>query len=315
MKVIGKALGFDAVGDARSAETSGYDGVRVIDHFFSGVPPEEPKAVPHSFVTLAAAAAATDRVLLTQTMVAATFRHPCEVAQAVACIDRISGGRAELGIGTGWLPSEHEALGLELGTPGDRVTRAIEAATICRQMFTQQGCVDFEGDHFVAHSDAVWPETPHVPEVLIGAHGPRLIRAAAEVADRIDILEAMRAGRPSLEGADANDEANLRERVTLARAAAADHGRTVRFSATVNLTVRPTVDGRDLARRELAELAGCTPSVFDAELLRAVLSADEAIAHFERLERLGFDRLHVRPSDTVTQSWLDEHIPAIQAIG
>jgi alkanesulfonate monooxygenase SsuD/methylene tetrahydromethanopterin reductase-like flavin-dependent oxidoreductase (luciferase family) len=315
MQVFGKALSFDAVADAQRAEAAGYDGVRVIDHFFSGIPPEQPTAVPHAFVTLAAAAVATERVLLTQTMIAATFRHPAEVAQAVACLDRLSGGRAELGIGTGWLPAEHDALGLSLGTPRERVDRAVEAATICRQMFQQQGCVDFDGVFFVAHSDATWPATPHVPEILVGAHGPRLVRAAAAVADRIDLLEAMRAGRPLLEGVDANDEVQLSDRISRARAVADSLGRDVRFSATVNLTVGSTVAERDAVRRELATAAGCEGAVLDRELLRSVVTADEAIGRFECLRGLGIDRVHVRPSDPRTQLWLDEHVASLQALG
>ena len=98
MKVIGRALGFDPVGEARAAEAAGFDGVRVIDHFFSGLAPQPPHAVSHSLSGLAAAAVATEQVLLTQTMLAAGMRHPAECAQAVATIDRISGGRAELGL-------------------------------------------------------------------------------------------------------------------------------------------------------------------------------------------------------------------------
>ena len=107
MKVFGRALGFDPVGDARTAEAAGFDGVRVIDHFFSGLAPHAPHPVSHALSGLAAAAVATDRVLLTETMLAAGMRHPAECAQAIATIDRISGGRAELGLGTGWYRPEH----------------------------------------------------------------------------------------------------------------------------------------------------------------------------------------------------------------
>src|SRR5690606_17564101 len=123
MQVTGKALGFDPVAEATAAERAGYDGVRVVDHFFSGLAPEPPHAVSHALVGLGAAAVATSRVLLTQTMLAATMRHPAECAQAVATIDRVSGGRAELGLGAGWFRQEHEAMGLALGTPRDRVDR------------------------------------------------------------------------------------------------------------------------------------------------------------------------------------------------
>lgn len=313
MQVLGKAIGFDAVGDARRAEATGYDGVRVIDHFFSGIPPEPPVAVPHVFTTLAAAAAVTEHVLLTQTMVAATMRHPAEVAQAVAGLDRISGGRAELGLGTGWLPVEHESMGLTLGTPAERVARVVEAAQICRQMFEQQGHVEFEGRFFRAHSDAAWPNTPHVPEIMMAAHGPRLLQRAAAVADRVDLLEAMRGGRPSFEGPDANDKVNLRSRIELAASAAEAAGRQIRFSATLNVTVRESVAERDAARRSIAAAAGCDPSTFDQELLRLVVTPDEALERVEIIASLGIDRVHIRPADADTHHWLDDALPVIQA--
>src|SRR5512144_1578610 len=141
MEIIGKALGFDPVREALAAEQAGYDGVRVIDHFFSGIAPEPQRAVSHGIAGLAAAAAVTDRVLLTTTMLSAPIRHPVECAQAIATVDRISGGRAELGIGGGWNQAEFDAVGLVLGSPRDRVDRVVEAATICRRMFEQKGVV------------------------------------------------------------------------------------------------------------------------------------------------------------------------------
>jgi alkanesulfonate monooxygenase SsuD/methylene tetrahydromethanopterin reductase-like flavin-dependent oxidoreductase (luciferase family) len=314
MEIVGRALGFDTVADARAAEAAGYDGVRVIDHFFSGIPPATPVAVPHSFVSIGAAAVATDRVLLTQTMIAATIRHPAEVAQAVACLDRLSAGRAELGLGAGWLIAEHEAMGLDLGPPAERVRRLVEAATICRHMFANGGCVDFDGEIFRAHSDAEWPPTPHVPEVMVGAHGPRLLREAAVVADRIDLLEAMVGGRPRFDGPDANDEVNLATRMALARESAHHAGRDVRFSATVNLVVRPDAAGRDEARRDLQAAAGCGRRALDRELLRVVATDGEALDRFVTLGSIGVDRVHVRPADPWTQQWLDGAVPEIRAI-
>jgi alkanesulfonate monooxygenase SsuD/methylene tetrahydromethanopterin reductase-like flavin-dependent oxidoreductase (luciferase family) len=314
MFVIGKAIGFDAIGDAQRAEAAGYDGIRAIDHFFSGIPPAHPEAVPHCFVTLAAAAAATSRVLLTQTMVAATLRHPFEVAQAVACLDRISNGRAELGIGTAWLPIEHEAMGLALGTPGERVGRAVEAATICRQMFANQGCVDFEGTFFKAHSDAAWPVTPHVPEIVMGAHGRRMIQAAAGVADRVDLVEALSGGRPNFDGDHLNSEENLAARIDLARSSAVGRDVTLTFSGTVNIVVTADHGERDERRAALAEAGGCAPDAFNRELLRVIDDPDGAIERFRVLARIGIDRVHVRPMDPPTAEWLSDALPTIRGI-
>ena len=314
MKVIGKAIGFDAVGDARRAEAQGYDGIRVVDHYFSAIPPAAPVAIPPCFVTLTAAAMATERVLLTQTMVAASLHHPYEVAQAVAAIDRLSGGRAELGLGTGWLKVEHDAMGLTLGTPAQRVARLVETATICRALFDNDGQVDYDGEFFQAHSTAVWPSTPHRPDILMGAHGPRLLAAAAQVADRIDLLEALASGHPDFSDEHANTRANLTDRIVVAREAAGARSEQLRFSATVNLLIAPSTMARDDARATLTYAAGCGAAVLDQELLRVIATEDEGLTKFSELAALGIDRVHVRPMDPYSQKWLDEAVKDIQEL-
>jgi alkanesulfonate monooxygenase SsuD/methylene tetrahydromethanopterin reductase-like flavin-dependent oxidoreductase (luciferase family) len=311
---MGKAIGFDAVGEARRAEAQGYDGVRVVDHYFSAIPPAAPVAVPPCFVTLTAAAIVTERVLLTQTMVAASLHHPYAVAQAVAAIDRLSNGRAELGLGTGWLEAEHEAMGLSLGTPTQRVGRVVEAAHICRALFENNGLIDHDGEFFRAHSEAAWPETPHRPDILMGAHGPRLLTAAAEVADRIDLLEALAKGRPDFSGKHGNSRENLTERITFARDAAGERASRLRFSATVNLTVAASGSACDDARTALAEAADCDVATVESELLRVIAVESEAMANMAELAALGIDRVHVRPMDAHTHKWLDEALKDIQEL-
>jgi alkanesulfonate monooxygenase SsuD/methylene tetrahydromethanopterin reductase-like flavin-dependent oxidoreductase (luciferase family) len=316
MLVIGKALGFDPAADAKRAESLGYDGVRAIDHYFSAIPPAQPTAVAHCFVTITAAAGVTDRLLLTQTMVAASMHHPFEVAQAVATLDRVSHGRAELGLGTGWLSVEHDAMGLSLGGPGERVARVVEAAQVCRAMFENDGCVDFDGQFFRAHSAARWRALPHQPEIMMGAHGRRLLAAAATVADRIDLAEALTGCRPNFSGDHANTCDNLAARMRLAQEAAVDagHGRALRFSATMNLQVAPDRATRDRARASLAEAALCDVDVLDRELLRVIAAHDEVLDKMRALAAIGVDRLHIRPMDEYSQHWLDEAIKDIQEV-
>jgi alkanesulfonate monooxygenase SsuD/methylene tetrahydromethanopterin reductase-like flavin-dependent oxidoreductase (luciferase family) len=316
MLIIGKALGFDPIREARRAESLGYDGVRAIDHYFSAIPPAQPVAVAHCFVTMTAAATTTQRVLLTQTMVAASLHHPFEVGQAIATLDRVSGGRAELGLGTGWLDAEHEGAGLSLGGPAQRVRRLVEAATVCRSMFDADGCVAFDGEFFRAHSQARWPATPHRPEIMVGAHGPRLLAAAATVCDRIDLAEALVGARPDFSGLHGNTVENLAARMALARDAARDANTSwpLRFSATMNLQVTADRATRDAARMALAEAATCRLDDLEVELLRVVATGDETLGKVRMLADIGIDRLHVRPMDDYSQNWLDEAVKDIQEV-
>lgn len=315
VEVIGRALGFSPIDEAQRAERAGYDGVRVIDHFFSGIAPEPHIATPHGIAALAAAAAVTERVLLTVTMLSAPIRHPAECAQAIATIDRISGGRAELGIGAGWNRAEFDAMGLTLGTPRERVARLVEAATICRRMFEGKGIVDFEGSFFRATSAPEWPATPHVPDVMVAAGGPRTTALVAAVANRVDFLESMPDGRPILDAEHVNSHAHLAERIALARDSAAAAGNRIKLSATVFLSVTADTVARDDARRELAAIARSDLDLLDLELLRIVDTEDGALGRLRALAELGFDRVHVRPSDDRSLQWLDGALTDIQALG
>jgi len=314
MLVIGRALGFDPVGDARAAEAAGFDGVRVIDHFFSGLAPQPPHPVSHALAGLSAAAVATERVLLTETMLAAGMRHPAECAQAIATIDRISGGRAELGLGSGWFRPEHDAMGLALGPPADRAARVVEAATICRAMLEQRGTVAFEGRFFRAVSDIEWEPTPHVPAVMVGAARPRLLQAAARVANRIDLLEVMDDGRPVLDDDNVNDEQHLAARIDLARRSAEDAGNEVVFSATANIELAESAQALERLREDLIGISRGTPATVERELLHSVDTADGMFERFATLAGLGIDRVHVRPRDELTQAWLTESLPRLQAL-
>ena len=314
MEIIGKALGLDPVPEAQAAERAGYDGVRVIDHFFSGIAPEPQRAVSHGIAGLAAAAAVTDRVLLTTTMLSAPIRHPVECAPAIATIDRISGGRAVLGIGGGWNRAEFEAVGMELGSPRDRVDRLIEAATICRHMFEHKGVVDVEGRFFLARADGEWPATPRVPEVMVAAGGRRTITLAAAVANRVDLLERMPEGRPVLDEEHVNSLEHLTERVALARDAADRAGNDLRLSATVMLLVAVDAVARERARTELAPIASSSLDLLELEHLRIIDTGDGTLDRLRALAALGFDRLHIRPADERSQHWLDEALPDLQAL-
>ncbi len=315
MEVFGKALSFDAVEDARRAEAAGYDGVRAIDHVFSGIPPEPPIAAPHVFTTLGAAAAATARVRLTQTMVAATLRHPVEVAQAVATLSRLSGGRAELGMGTGWLQAEHDATGLRLGPVGERVDRLVEAITICGTMLRGDGTVAFEGAHFRAVVDAPWPALPAPAPILVGAHGPVMLRRLAPLVDRIDLVEGLVQGIATFTGPHRNDAAALADRIAVARKAAVDAGAAEpAFSATVNLTVCPSAAARDAARADVLLASGAPLAALDGELLRVIDEPDGVLAAFTTLAGLGVDRVHVRPSDPASPARRDEALPTLHAL-
>ena len=233
VRVFGGALFWDPVAEARDAEQRGFDGVRVLDHFAAPASPEAMFATPHSLVTLAAAAAVTSRIGLTQTMLCNTFRNPAELAHAIATLHRISGGRAELGLGAGWHRAEHEAFGYPFPGLAERLARLRESVHICRTMFRDNGRISFRGEFYRAEFDAAWPAIPSVPEVMIGGTAPSVLTLAGQIADRVDLVHAMRGGLPFLGGDRHNGVRRISELRDIAVRAGDAAGNSPAFSECI----------------------------------------------------------------------------------
>jgi probable F420-dependent oxidoreductase len=141
---------------------------------------EEYKRTLDPFVALAAAAAATERILLGTGICLVAQREPIVTAKAVATLDQISGGRFVLGIGFGWNEDEIEHHGVSMKARRD-VTR--EHVLAMRALWTEEQA-EFHGEHVDFSPSWSWPKPISGPPVLIGgAAGPKLFAAIAEYAD------------------------------------------------------------------------------------------------------------------------------------
>ena len=122
----------DVVEVATHAEATGWDGVYVADHFMGDGERAGDTITPMLEATagLAALAALTDRVRLGSLVFGITYRHPAVLAKWAATVDHISAGRLLLGVGAGWQENEHEQYGIELGPPGVRIDRFVEALDV-----------------------------------------------------------------------------------------------------------------------------------------------------------------------------------------
>jgi alkanesulfonate monooxygenase SsuD/methylene tetrahydromethanopterin reductase-like flavin-dependent oxidoreductase (luciferase family) len=164
----------DTVGWARRAEDLGFDSVWLSDHFFYsfaryGAGPAPIDAL-EPLTALAAVTTGTARVRLGVLVLAAGFRPPELVAKAAATIDRLSGGRLELGLGAGWLEEEFVAFGYRFGSIGERfevLERALHGLT---RSLTDPG------------SPGPPPVQDPLPIWVGGKGGPRLLRLAARYA-------------------------------------------------------------------------------------------------------------------------------------
>ncbi|SOD88543.1 LLM class F420-dependent oxidoreductase [Streptomyces sp. Ag109_G2-15] len=143
----------------RRAEQLGYDVILVPDHL----------GMPAPFPALVAAAEATERPRLGTFVVNAGFWNPALLAREIATTDALTGGRLELGLGTGYVQSEHEAAGLPYGSPRERVDHLRHTVE--------------ELDRLLGSEEYLpRPAQPRVP-LLLGGNGDRMLRLAAERAD------------------------------------------------------------------------------------------------------------------------------------
>jgi F420-dependent oxidoreductase-like protein len=200
---------------AHACERWGIEALFRSDHYLS-VDGRRRRGSLDAWTTIAALAASTTRLRLGTLVSPATFRHPSLLAKAVVTADHVSGGRVELGIGTGWLEAEHAAYGFPFPPLRERMDVLAEQLEILRGAW-REGPFDFAGRHYrVAGLDALPKplQRPHPPLIMGGDAGPRSARLAARWADeyntvyagveeaaarRARIVEACeRAGRPSL---------------------------------------------------------------------------------------------------------------------
>lgn len=167
----------------RRAEELGYDWISDFDHF---LPIQlEPSGPCFDGPTLLAAMAAqTEHIRCGMLVTSVTYRHPAVLANIVATLDHISGGRLEYGIGAGWYELEHDQYGIRFPRIGERMDMLDETCRILRSMWTQD-TTTFEGQHWQL-KDA-WcnpkPVQSHLPLVIGGSGEKRTLRIVAEHAD------------------------------------------------------------------------------------------------------------------------------------
>jgi F420-dependent oxidoreductase-like protein len=176
---------------ARATEELGFDAFFRSDHYLtmagSGLPgPTE------AWITLAGLARETTRIRLGTLMSPVTFRLPGPLAIAVAQVDQMSGGRAELGLGTGWFDAEHTAYGIPFPPLAERFGRLEEQLKIITGLWetAEGGEFSFDGTYYSLSGSPALPKPVQRPRppVLIGGAGQRQTpRLAARFADEYNI--------------------------------------------------------------------------------------------------------------------------------
>ena len=177
---------------ALAAEELGFDAFFRSDHYLkmgsvSGLP-----GPTDAWATLAGLAVETGRIRLGTLVTAATFRLPGPLAIIVAQVDQMSGGRVELGLGTGWFEAEHAAYGIPFPPLGERFGRLEEQLTVITGLWgiPEGQTFSFDGAHYRVSDSPGLPkpaQRPRPPVVLGGGGARRSPRLAARFADEFNV--------------------------------------------------------------------------------------------------------------------------------
>jgi probable F420-dependent oxidoreductase len=179
---------------ARTAEEHGYESVWLGEHVVIPINPQGELAAPgadHSAISpelpildlcgvLCWLAAQTSRIRLGTCVYLLGLRHPFLSARALATVDILSGGRAEVGCGVGWIRNEWEAVGADFRSRSRCLEESIE---VCRRLWAEP-VIEHHGDFFSFAPVAFEPKPaqPQLP-ISVGGESERALRRAVRIAD------------------------------------------------------------------------------------------------------------------------------------
>jgi F420-dependent oxidoreductase-like protein len=274
----------DLLAVARAAEALGFSGFFRSDHYLAmggdgGAGPTD------AWTTLAGLARETSTIRLGTLVTSATFRLPGPLAIQVAGVDRMSGGRVELGLGAGWFEAEHTAYGIPFPPLGERFDRLEEQLAVITGLWATEPGNTFShnGTHYpVVDSPALAkPAQDGGVPIIIGGGGKR----------RTPALAARYAAEFNAPFVSATEAGRLFKRVrAVAREAGREPGALTCSAAQVvcvgrdEATLRRRADaiGRDLDELRANGLAG---------------SPDEVATKIATFEAAGAQRLYLQVLD------------------
>ena len=228
---------------AGACEQHGLEALFRSDHYLSQTDPG--RAATDAWTLLGALAARTTKLRLGALVSPVTFRHPSVLAKAAATVDHISGGRVEVGMGAGWMESEHERFGFPFPATAERVRMlSAQLEHVNRQL----------------RDDPLTVQKPRPPLIVGGSARRGTAEPAARLADEYNTY-----------GVDPAEAARRRKRLDEACERDGRDPSTLRFSV-----MTPFLLGRDHAKRfvEIYPDAG-PPEEWYEELRRRGLAGSQ----------------------------------------
>ena len=263
---------------AATAERLGFDALLRSDHYGS-VDGDTARGSLDAWSTICGLAATTSTLRLGTLVSPATFRHPSVLAKSAVTADHISGGRIEVGIGTGWHEAEHRAYGFPFPPMKTRMDRLAEQLEIFAGSWAP-GPFSFAGEHYAVEDLDALPKPVQDPLPLLmgGAAAPRGAALAARFATEYNVVHQ------TPEDADA-----ARERIAAACAEAGRDPATITFSLMHGFLIGADED--DL--RERGERLSARTGMSVADLRAGWLSGtpEQFAARLREYEAAGVERV------------------------
>jgi probable F420-dependent oxidoreductase len=234
---------------ARRAEQMGYHALVIPDHLLKQLSPA---------VALATVAAATSTLRLSAFVMNNDLRHPAVLAQDLASIDVLSGGRVDVAIGAGWNKREYDAIGMAFDPTPVRQARLAESITVLKGLFSGAP-FSFAGEHYTITDYTAEPvpvQRPH-PPFFIGGGGRRTLTLAGREADIIGLAPRIKPGAKV--DAPSVTWAATREKIDWVREAAGERFDSLEFNIYPSVwPVTVTNDLRGEARKVIDDLRSRT---------------------------------------------------------
>ena len=263
---------------ARHVEDLGFSSLTIPDHFGDQLAP-----IP----AMMSAAEATTSLRVGALVLDNDYKHPVVLTKEMATIDQLSGGRAEFGIGAGWMRTDYEQSGIAYDPPKVRVDRFEEALQVIDGLLSE-GAFSFSGEHYeiTALDGLPKPVRPDGIPILIGGGGPRVLRIAGRHADIVSINPNMKAGEFTPDAAKNIMPEQVDKKLAWVREGAGDRFDQIEVSSTLFFVA--VNDDRDGTAANVATMFGVEPEAVLGTPIAAIgTPAQIAESLEERRDRWG----------------------------